>query len=172
MTKRVTLSLLLLAGALLACSDSGHLLAPTSDSPNTQFAAVQVSPVSLELSTLAPWNTAVVTAKAVTRAGGTVPNSGLVVAYSSSAPATATVSDSGLITGLTPGDAVITVAMTLEDVTHTADVTVAVHEPGSWPAVGGVYDLTATITHSDRSSRSLGILSGMPRISFITVALF
>jgi hypothetical protein len=69
------------------------------------------------------------------------------VSYSSSAPAIARVS-AGIVTGIAPGTAVITVTFTLGEHTRTASVMVTVHGMTAYPEIDGVYDLTAVITRS------------------------
>ena len=68
--------------------------------------------------------------------------------YSSSDPAIAAVSSSGIVTAATRGTAVITAALTLGGVTRSASMTVWVHTL-DYSDVTGVYDLTALVTTSD-----------------------
>jgi hypothetical protein len=163
--QRFKVSLVLAAAALVSCSDSSSVLGPSSN-PQGSFSAVEVRPSGFVLATVAPGNTVVLTVRAVNSSGDFVSSSGAVVTYTSSAPATASVSEGGIVTGLAAGDAVITVAMTLQGETHTADATITVLGPGSWPSIGGVYDLTASILGFDPA---WGDLTGEAQISVVTI---
>lgn len=156
-----TLLLTVLSGA---CHDAVESVIPSTT--QTTLGSIAVSPSSSELSVVAPGNTVALTTTARNERGLTMGTAGAVVTYSSSAPASAGVSSSGIVTGRTPGNAVITVEMTLRGVTRSATMTVVVLGPGSWPAVGGVYDLVSTITHSDPI---WGIPDGTQQLATLTI---
>jgi hypothetical protein len=103
--------------------------------------SVLVRPTVHTLSTVAPGNTLQLNISAFDDAGSPIPRIDKAT-YSSSAPAIAAVSGSGVVTAAAPGIAKITAALTLGGVTRTDSMTVWVHTPG-------VYDLTALVTTFD-----------------------
>jgi hypothetical protein len=158
---------LLLAVLVLAACDATNSLAPqTPIVPNPTIDRVEVTPGEAELSTVPPGNSFVLRTVAWNAAGARVSTAGSVVTYTSSAPATATVNSTGVVTGLVPGTAVITVEVTVGGATRTATASVTVLGPGSWPAVGGVYDLTGVITGSDPA---WGIEDGTTQVAVLTI---
>jgi len=111
------------------------------------FIALEVSPAHAVLSTVAPGNTFQLTTRAYDQAGAPMSGAGAVT-YTSSAPAIAGVSRSGVVTAAAPGTAKITTALTLGGITRTASTTVLVHAGDLWELTG-VYDLSALITSFD-----------------------
>lgn len=164
-TFRLAFPLLLLAVVLAACNDGVDPVIP-STTTQTTLGSIAVSPTRSELSVVAPGNTVALTTTAVSNQGMQMSTASAVVTYASSAPATASVSTSGVVTGLAGGSAVITVEMTLGSVTRSATMTVAVFGAGSWPAIGGVYDLVGTITQSDPA---WGIPNGTQQVTVLTI---
>jgi hypothetical protein len=108
---------------------------------------LEVTPTACALFTVAPGNTLQLTVLAYDRNGATVPFTSAAT-YSSSAPAIAGVSSSGVVTAGAPGTAKITAALTLGGNTLTASATVKVYA-GDYSDIPGVYDLTALITTFD-----------------------
>ncbi len=111
------------------------------------FTTIGVKPTDAALATTAPGNTVQLTVRAYDQAGVLMPRSGAVT-YSSSAPAIAEVSSSGVVTAATPGTAKITATLTVGGVTRTASMTVTVYIYDLSDVVG-VYDLTALVTSFD-----------------------
>jgi hypothetical protein len=92
--------------------------------------------------------TARLTVVARDQSGAPIPDGTGAVSYSSSAPTIARVS-AGVVTGIAPGTAVITVTFTLGEHTRMTSMTVTVHDaPAAYPEIEGVYDVTAVITRS------------------------
>jgi hypothetical protein len=87
--------------------------------------------------------------------------------YSSGAPGIAKVSNSGIVTAVAPGTAVITAVLTLGDRTRRASMTATVHESSDeLPDVAGVYDLSAVVTRWDGA---LGLPPGSRETGVITI---
>jgi plastocyanin len=69
---------------------------------------------------------------------------GATVSYASGTPATATVSATGLVTGVAPGSSIITVAATAGTVTRSATATITVTAPAAATVVAGAAANTFT----------------------------
>jgi hypothetical protein len=106
-----------------------------------------VTPTDTTLFTGAPQNTLQLYVVALDQTTAPMPGAGAAT-YSSSAPAIAEVSSSGLVTAVAPGTAEITTTLTLGGVTRTAPTTVTVYAI-DYSGIYGVYDLTALITIFD-----------------------
>jgi plastocyanin len=89
------------------------------------FTSMTVTPATV---TVAPQGTQALTASAIDQRGQSM--SGLTTTYASSDQAKATVSSSGVVTGVAVGTAKITVTGTIGSVTKTKDVDVTVSAPG------------------------------------------
>jgi hypothetical protein len=108
---------------------------------------LEVTPTTADL--CAQRNTVQLTIVALDQNGEEIPVSAGTATYSSSAPAIAGVSDSGVVTAAAPGTAMITARFTLDSVTRTASMNATIHEaPDAYPDLAGVYDVTALITTS------------------------
>lgn len=154
-TFRLACSLLLLGIVLAGCNDGAD---PVGSVPgaDTELAAILVSAGTTELSTGAPGNTVALAIRAFNKSGVQISSTGGVVTYTSHAPTTAGVSNDGLVTALAAGTAVITGELTLRGVTRTADVTISVLGPGTWPTLGGVYDVVGSVERSDFDPSFIG----------------
>ena len=119
---RQTLATLLvpaLVVAALACgSAGGNAIAPSTPPPTApRVASIVLSPTSASMT---PGSSRQFTAQALDAAGTALPN--VAVSWSSSAPAVASVSGSGVVSAITPGSAVISASA--GGVTSSANVTV------------------------------------------------
>ncbi|HYL20780.1 MAG TPA: Ig-like domain-containing protein [Gemmatimonadales bacterium] len=132
----------------VACGGDGGL-----EPGPRRFISLVVTPRTAVLSAVAPGNTLQLTIRAFDQAGATLPSTGPVT-YTSSAPATAGVTSSGVVTAGAQGTAEITVALTLDGVTRTASMTVRVYA-GDYSDIAGVYDLTALIKTFDAAWEDL-----------------
>ena len=108
---------------------------------------LKVTPTDTALSSVAPGNTLQLTLQPYDQTGAIMWRRD-AVAYSSSAPAIAEVSGSGVVTAATPGTAKLTATLTVDGVTRTASMTVTVYTY-DFSDVAGVYNLTAQITSFD-----------------------
>src|SRR6185437_6746774 len=154
MRRSLRLILPLFAALGVACGSDGNggfePEPPGPEPPEPEppvFSRLEVMPTAFALFTVAPGNTFELTVLAYDRTGATLPLTS-APAYSSSAPAIAGVSSSGVVTAAAPGTAKITAALTLGGGTRTASVTVKVYA-GDYADIPGVYDLTALITTFD-----------------------
>ena len=154
MRRSLRLILPLFAALGVACGSDGNggfePEPPGPEPPEPEppvFSRLEVMPTAFALFTVAPGNTFELTVLAYDRTGATLPLTS-APAYSSSAPAIAEVSSSGVVTAAAPGTAKITAALTLGGETRTASVTVKVYA-GDYADIPGVYDLTALITTFD-----------------------
>ncbi len=118
----------------------------SGDGPGSAvLATLQVTPAVADL--CAPGNKVQLTLVARDQAGAVIPNA--TATYSSSAPAVAEVSSSGVVTAAAPGTAVITATSTRNGITRTASMHATVHEAlGEYPEIAGVYDLNTLQTFS------------------------
>jgi len=155
-TVRPALLLLLLSVVMAACHDGVDPIGTIPGATQAELDRIQVSASTTELSTGAPGNTVALTIKAFDKSGVQISSTGGVVSYTSHAPSTAGVSGDGVVTALAAGTAVITGELTLRGVTRTSDVTISVLGPGSWPTLGGVYDLVGTVARSDFDPTFIG----------------
>ena len=146
MSKRSLRLILPVFAALgLACGADGGL-----DPGPRVLTGLKVAPTDAALSGAAPGNTLQLTLQAYDQTGATIGTD--AVTYSSSAPAIAGVSSSGLVTAAAPGTAKIWAALTVRGVTQTASMTVTVYNGhiGDYPGmIAGVYDLIARVTTFD-----------------------
>jgi hypothetical protein len=155
MTKRSLTPILLVCAAVgVACGSDGGFEPKRPPEPERPpvFTTVEVRPAVAHLSTVAPGSSIQLSIVMWDQRGARMPGAGPAT-YSSSAPAVAGVSSSGVVTAAAPGIAVITAALTLGGITRTASMiaTVSGHDeaPGEHPEIAGVYDLTAPITSFD-----------------------
>ncbi len=110
---------------------------------------IEVKPTDAWLSTIAPGNMVQLSFWAYDQSGVLMPMPRVgAVTYSSSAPAIARVSSSGVVTSVAPGTAAISAALTVLGVARTLSMTVTVHN-GDYSGIAGVYDLTALVTSFD-----------------------
>lgn len=105
---------------------------------------LELTPTNDTLYTAEPGNSLGLYLGAYDQAGAPMQGTGAAT-YASSAPATAAVSSSGVVTAVTPGTAAITAVLTLGGVTRTASMTVTVYAR-DYSDIAGVYDLTAPVT--------------------------
>jgi hypothetical protein len=105
--------------------DGGFEPEPPGPEPRV-FTRLEVTPTAFALFTVAPGNTFELTVLAYDRTGATLPLTS-APAYSSSAPAIAGVTSSGVVTAAAPGTAKITAALTLGGETRTASMTMKVY---------------------------------------------
>lgn len=115
------------SGVVTAVSPGTARITATSEG-KSGVATVQVIPVPVATVTLAPATATVLTGAtqqitATARSAGGVVLTGRTVTYTSGAPGIASVSASGVVTGLSPGVAIILVS--IDGVTATATITVA-----------------------------------------------
>jgi hypothetical protein len=139
MTPRSLTPVLLVCAALGVACDNGFEPTPPV------LSSLVLTPDFAEF--VGPGNTVQLTFEALDQRGAPMPGADAIT-YSSSAPAVAEVSSSGVVTAATPGSAEITAALTLGGATRTASMTVRVHAP-DYLGIGGVYDLAALITSFD-----------------------
>ena len=109
---------------------------------------LEVTPSVADLSTFRPGDTITLTIVASDQRGARMLG-GDAATFSSSAPAIARVSSSGIVTAAAPGTAVITATLTIGGITRAASMTATVHGPSEDPEIAGVYDLTGPITSFD-----------------------
>lgn len=112
-----------------------------------------VTPGTAELSTLAPGNTVQVAVTALDATGAPL-QAATPVTFATSDSTIATVNSSGVVTGIAPGTAFVTVVFRVAPNVSASGLMVArVRAPttatGDYPEVGGVYDLTATYLRGD-----------------------
>ena len=165
MTKRSPIPILFACAAIGVACGSERSFEP--ERPPV-FTTLDVRPTVADLFTVAPGTTVQLSTAAWDQRGEQMPGVGATT-YSSSTPAIAGVSSSGVVTAVAPGTAVITATLTLGGITRRASMTATVH-PGSAsvgsPEIAGVYDLTALITSSDPA---WGIEEGTRQTAVITI---
>ncbi len=161
---------LFLALLVPACGDDAApgRVGPTPPPPPPPApATLEIQPNRADLSTIAPGNTLQLIAIARDDTGSIM---GITdtVRFSSSAPAIARVSSTGVLTAGTPGTAVITATLSVAGITRTASMTASVFGPGEveFAEMAGVYDLTALITGSDPV---WGIEDGTRQVAVLTI---
>jgi len=151
MTKRSLRLILPVFAALgVACGTDGDWAAAIASGPEPDppvLTRIEVAPTDYALNTVKPGNTLQLTIAAYDQAGAPMPSTGAAT-YSSSAPAIAAVSGSGVVTAAARGTAEITAALTLGGITRTASMTVTVYVR-DYSDNAGVYDLIALITTFD-----------------------
>ena len=130
----------------VACGGDGGIEPGSHPGPRV-LTRLEVTPTEFLLNTVAPGNTLQLTIRAYDQAGAPLLSGGAVT-YTSSAPAIAAVTSSGVVTATAPGTAEITTALTLGGTTKTASTTVTVYTL-DYSDNTGVYDLTAVITTFD-----------------------
>jgi plastocyanin len=123
-----TAILLLIAETGAGCGDGG------SEPPDHVLAALEVSPATAALYTVAPGNTVVLTVVAKDERGTEITGLGSPT-FSSDNSAVADVSDDGTITATGSGAAQVTASLTADGVTETGTTGVSVHVA---PATVGV----------------------------------
>jgi hypothetical protein len=123
---------------------------PPESEPPSASSTFLVRPILAHLLDIAPGNTVQLSVATYDSTGIQSLDAGAAT-YSSSDPTIASVSSGGVVTAVRPGVAVIAAA--LGGTRETAFMTATVHRgeeaPGPYPDIGGVYDLTASITSSD-----------------------
>jgi Big-like domain-containing protein len=151
------------AASILACGSD-----PAGPSPSDKaLATLEVAPLTADVCTPSSMNTVQLTLVPRDRTGEIMQVTDGTAEYSSSAPAIATVSDSGIVTAAAPGTAVITAVFTLGDHTRAASMSATVHEsPGGLPDISGVYDLAAVVTRWDGA---LGLPPGSRETAVLTI---
>ncbi len=161
--------LTLMAGALVGGCGQGDdqgSLEPPPPPPPPAFSALELRPASAHLAVGAPGNLVRLYAVPLAEDGAPLFES-TVTAFSSSSPAIATVTGSGVVTAVAPGAAEITATATVRGITRSASMLVTVHPPDSAAAhLGGVYDLSALITQSDTA---WGIPNGTTQTALLTL---
>jgi len=108
---------------------------------------LNITPTYAALSSVAPGNTLQLTLQPYDQTGAIMSRRDAFT-YSSSAPAIAMVSSSGVVTAAGTGAARITAALTVGGITRTASMIVTVFG-GDLSDIAGVYDLSAVITSFD-----------------------
>jgi hypothetical protein len=122
---------------------------PPPPPPPPTYTALMLQPERAQLGLEAPRNTVRLDALAFAQDGETMSYS-TAPAFSSSSPAIATVSDTGVVTAVAPGEAKITATLTVGGVTRTASMVATVHPPDTEAVdLSGVYALTARGMHED-----------------------
>ena len=171
MTKRFPVPILLVCAAVGVACGSERALEPSRVPVFIPpvFTTFTVGPSVAELYAVLPGYTVQLSILPLNQNGALMP---LLSAptYSSSAPAIAEVSTSGVVRANAPGTAVINVELTLGGITRAAFMTAKVHGPDEASdadsEIAGVYDLSALITHSDPV---WGIEDGTRQTAVITI---
>ena len=149
MAKRsLTPILVACAAVAVACGSEGGVESSVEPERPPVLTRLEVSPTVADLSTFPPGDTITLTIVASDQRGASI-GGGDAATFSSSAPAIARVSSSGIVTAAAPGTALITATLTLGGITRSASMTATVHGPSEDPEIAGVYDLTAPITSFD-----------------------
>ncbi len=138
------------AASILGCGSDAAGPSPSDKA----LATLEVTPLAADVCTPSSMNTVQLTLVPWDQTGEPMQVTEGTAEYSSSAPGIAKVSNSGIVTAVAPGTAMITAVFTLGNRTRTASMTATIHEPPSeLPDVAGVYNLTAVVTRSDGAPR-------------------